>query len=63
MGHLNSTTHTGKQPYSAFEIAVIHKLAAEGYQSEPQVGVAGFFIDLAVRNPDKPGEFLMESPS
>lgn len=58
-GHLKSTIHTGRQPDSAFEIAVIRKLAAAGYTAEPQVGTAGFFIDLAVRNPDKPGEFLM----
>lgn len=58
-GHLKSTVHTGRQPDSAFEMAVIRKLAAAGYQAEPQVGTAGFFIDLAVRNPDKPGEFLM----
>lgn len=58
-GHLQSTVDTGKAPDSAFEIAVMRKLAAAGYESVPQVGVAGFFIDLAVRNPDKPGEFLM----
>lgn len=58
-GHLKSTVHTGRQPDSAFEVAVIRKLAAAGYTAEPQVGTAGFFIDLAVRNPDKPGEFLM----
>jgi very-short-patch-repair endonuclease len=58
-GHLKSTVHTGRQPDSAFEVAVIRKLAAAGYAAEPQVGTAGFFIDLAVRNPDKPGEFLM----
>lgn len=37
----------------------MRKLAAASYESEPQVGVAGFSIDLAVRNPDKTGEFLM----
>lgn len=58
-GHLKSAVHTGRQPDSAFEIAVMRKLAAAGYTAEPQVGTAGFFIDLAVRNPDKPGEFLM----
>ncbi|MFT5044316.1 MAG: very-short-patch-repair endonuclease [Porticoccaceae bacterium] len=58
-GHLKSIVHTGRQPDSAFELAVIRKLAAAGYTAEPQVGTAGFFIDLAVRNPDKPGEFLM----
>lgn len=58
-GHLKTTVQTGRAPDSAFELAVIRKLAAAGYESEPQVGVAGFFIDLAVRNPDRPGEFLM----
>ncbi len=58
-GHMNSTIRTGGQPDSAFEVAVIRKLAAAGYSAEPQVGVAGFFIDLAVCNPEKPGEFLM----
>jgi transcription elongation GreA/GreB family factor len=33
-------------------------LRSRGYEVVPQVGVAGFFIDLAVRNPDRPGEFL-----
>ena len=58
-GNLQNTSVTGKAPDSAFEIAVIRKLAAAGFVAEPQVGAAGFFIDLAVRNPDRPGEFLM----
>lgn len=58
-GNLPSTLVTDKAPDSAFEIAVIRKLAAAGFVAEPQLGVAGFFIDLAVRNPDRPDEFLM----
>jgi REase_MTES_1575 len=33
-------------------------ITALGYEVKPQLGVAGFFIDIAVRNPDRPGEFL-----
>ncbi len=29
------------------------------YEVEPQVGVAGFFVDLAVKDPAKPGRFLL----
>ncbi len=48
-----------KPPDSDFEISVIEALEREGYQCEPQVGVAGFFIDLAVRDPGQPGRYLM----
>ena len=30
-----------------------------GHEVHPQVGVAGFFIDLAVRNPQQPGHYLL----
>jgi len=33
-------------------------LRNRGYEVVPQLGIAGFFIDLTVRNPDRPGEFL-----
>lgn len=47
-----------RDPDSDFEIAVAQILREKGYQVTPQLGVAGFFIDIAVHNPDKPGEFL-----
>lgn len=47
-----------REPDSDFEIAVGDMLRSKGYDIVPQFGVAGFFIDIAVRNPDKPGEFL-----
>ena len=50
---------TGKQPDSEFEIAVIRMINNLGYQCEPQVGVAGFYIDIGVVNPDRPGEYLI----
>lgn len=52
---------TNKAPDSDFEISVIQALEKHGYRCEPQVGVNGFFIDIAVRNPQvgSEGQFLM----
>lgn len=58
-GHLYATTHTGKDPDSDFEIAVMNELHKHGYECEPQLGVAGFYIDLAVKDPGKPGKFIL----
>ncbi|ORJ60305.1 DUF4011 domain-containing anti-phage protein Hhe [Geothermobacter hydrogeniphilus] len=58
-GHLHQTIHAGKAPDSDFEIAVMDALRQHGYECVPQLGVAGFYLDLAVRDPGKPGRFLM----
>lgn len=58
-GHLHSAKVTGKPIDSDFEYAVIQILNKHGYECEPQLGVAGFFLDIAVRDPGKPGRFLM----
>ncbi len=50
---------TGRAPDSDFEIAVADALIKEGFECVPQVGVAGFFIDLAVVDPGNPGRYLM----
>jgi very-short-patch-repair endonuclease len=50
---------TGRAPDSDFEIAVADALQKEGFQCVPQVGVAGFFIDIAVVDPGNPGRYLM----
>lgn len=49
----------GKAPDSHFEVGVIEALYAAGFSCEPQVGVAGFFIDIAVKDPGNPGRYLM----
>lgn len=46
-------------PDSDFEVAVMEMLAQHGYTCVPQVGVAGFFIDIAVLDPGKPSRYLM----
>ncbi|WP_404360403.1 DUF4011 domain-containing anti-phage protein Hhe [Methylotuvimicrobium sp. KM1] len=58
-GYIHQPQHTGKAPDSDFEIAVANSLRDAGFETVPQVGVAGFFIDLAVIDPGKPGRFLM----
>lgn len=50
---------TGREPDSDFEIAVIDALEKHGYQCEPQLGVEGYYIDIAVRDPGMPGRYLI----
>ncbi|WP_369434612.1 AAA domain-containing protein [Psychromonas sp. MME1] len=58
-GKLQQLKHTGKQPDSDFEIAVMDALKLQGFNCVPQVGVAGYYIDLAVQDPGQPGRYLM----
>lgn len=48
-----------REPDSHFEIAVMEILQKHGYECVPQVGVAGYYIDIAVRDPGMPGRYLM----
>ena len=52
------TSTSGRDADSDFEVSVTDALRAAGYEAEPQVGVAGYFIDVGVRHPDRNGEFL-----
>ena len=44
---------------SPFEEQVYDALSASGWTVHKQVGVGGFFIDLAVVDPDRPGAYLL----
>ena len=50
---------TGLEPDSPFEEAVIKTIQGWGYTVEPQVGAAGFRIDIGVRHPAYPGMFAI----
>jgi hypothetical protein len=50
---------SGRLPDSDFEIAVMNALEKEGFECVPQVGAAGFFIDVAVLDPGNNGRYLM----
>ena len=41
---------SGREPDSDFEVFVADRLRLHGFEVVPQVGVAGYFIDLAVRD-------------
>ena len=49
---------TERDADSDFEVTVADALRQEGYEVEPQVGVAGYFIDLGVRNNERKSEFI-----
>lgn len=57
-GVLTTEVDTGLEPDSDFEVAVIDVLKSKGYEVTPQLGVAGFRIDIAVRHPDYPSTYL-----
>ncbi len=58
-GTIDISTATGRGFDSVFEEQVAHAIANYGYQVDPQVGVAGFFVDLGVVDPEKPGRYLL----
>ncbi|MGC2779420.1 MAG: DUF3320 domain-containing protein [Bradyrhizobium sp.] len=58
-GQLGIAQETGRDPDSIFEEQVAARLRALGHDVKTQIGTAGFFVDLAVVDPDKPGRFLL----
>ncbi|BAL23679.1 DUF4011 domain-containing protein [Azoarcus sp. KH32C] len=57
-GILPQEIETGLEPDSDFEVSVIDLLESWGYSVTPQLGVAGFRIDIAVRHPRYPSAYL-----
>jgi very-short-patch-repair endonuclease len=58
-GVLDQPRDTGREPDSEFEIVVADALRKRGFIVVPQVGVASYRIDLAVRHPEKPGSYIL----
>ena len=58
-GHLIQSIETGRPPDSHFEVDVANALLDRGYECVYQVGVAGYFIDLAVKDPENPGRYIL----
>ncbi|HKH90759.1 MAG TPA: DUF4011 domain-containing protein [Gemmatimonadaceae bacterium] len=50
---------TTRDPQSDFEIEVARALRAHGYDVHPQVGVAGYHLDLAVVDANRPGCYVL----
>jgi len=57
-GRLEQGETTAREPDSDFEIFVRDRLIQRGYEVVHQVGVAGYFIDLAVKHPKRSGYLL-----
>ena len=57
-GSLSVTEASCHEPDSDFEISVMDMLRLKGYEVTPQLGVAGYRIDIAVKHPDAPGSYL-----
>lgn len=58
-GELEVACETGKAADSPFELEVIEALRDRDYVVEPQVGTAGYFIDIAVKDPEYPGRYVL----
>jgi very-short-patch-repair endonuclease len=56
---LSTGRFTAREPDSDFEVEVARALRAQGYDVHPQVGVAGYFLDLAVVDPKRPGRYVL----
>jgi very-short-patch-repair endonuclease len=56
---LDIPLETGKAADSPFEMEVLRALQERGYNVEPQVGTAGYFIDMAVKDPELPGRYVL----
>ena len=57
-GVLEQATFTGRDPDSDFEVEVADALRSRGFEVVAQLGVAGYFLDLAVKHPRKPDAYL-----
>lgn len=57
LGVLSSSI--GDETESPFEADVAAALIRRGFEPVPQVGCGGFRIDLALKHPDRPGEFCL----
>ena len=58
-GRLAVAERTVREEDSPFEEAVRRAVESLGYEVHPQVGVAGFFVDLGVLDPAKRGRYLL----
>lgn len=58
-GRLSIAQSTERNPDSVFEEQVADAIRDRGYDVHPQVGIAGFFVDLAVSDTNRPGRYLL----
>ena len=57
-GIIDERLPTGLDADSPFEEDVADVIRSLGYEADAQVGSAGFRIDLGIRHPDRPGQYI-----
>ncbi|MBW4438862.1 MAG: DUF3320 domain-containing protein [Pleurocapsa minor GSE-CHR-MK-17-07R] len=58
-GILDMPVTSGRGADSVFEEMVAERLRDVGYEVHHQIGTAGFFVDLAIVDPSRPGNYLL----
>ena len=58
-GEFDIAIPTDREADSLFEEAVANGLRELGFQVDHQVGSAGYFIDLGIKDPERPGRYLL----
>lgn len=58
-GVIEESVPTGLDADSPFEEDVANVIQSLGYIADPQVGTAGFRVDIGVRHPERPGQYLV----
>lgn len=58
-GRDGRATPTTRDMDSDFEAAVVEAMELMGHNCVTQLGIAGFFIDIAIRDPDRPEEYVL----
>lgn len=58
-GDLNERLLTGEESETPFEQDVADVVRGLGFLADPQVGSAGFRVDMGIRHPAKPGYYIL----
>ena len=58
-GVIEAPAESGRDSGSPFQDAVASRLSNLGYDIRQEIGSAGYYIDLAVVDPDQPGRYLL----
>jgi very-short-patch-repair endonuclease len=58
-GRFQPGRQTMEEPDSDFERWFLSRLEQAGYEAHPQVGVAGYRIDIGIVHPDQPGSYIL----
>jgi hypothetical protein len=58
-GIMDDRKATGMEADSPFEEDVATVIRSLGFEADPQVGSAGFRVDIGVRHPDRPAQYVL----